>query len=219
MPSTGFIVAGHDNTSTTWDMNDSFSDGVGIMLFHRFVYNTEKLGYLYVGGGGSTKDYPSTDPVDWGINPGAGLAVEKEKNPLDVAAYLYQVLWQESDDKPSGTGRRLQLFAGGTIGDDNPSFSDWDVFANLQVFGPFESRPNDRAGVAAHYYHFADDFVELVSSLPDTNLKDNQWSTELYYNYEVNPWLHVSPNFQYAQNENTADDPAVIVGVRLVVDL
>jgi carbohydrate-selective porin OprB len=221
MPSTGFIVAGTENTTTTWDISDSFSDGVGIMLFHRFVYNREKLGYVYVGAGGSTKEYASTDPVDWAINPGGpgGYKLEslKEKKPWDLAVYVYQVLWQEQSDKPSGTTRRVQLFTGGSVGDDNPSFADWDVFANLQAFGVFDSRPNDRMGIAAHYYHMADDIVDLGDEA-GVNLRDNSWTTELYYNYEINPWLHLSPNVQYGQNEHGDDDPAVIVGARLVID-
>jgi porin len=218
MPSTGFIVAGTDNTTTSWDISDSFSDGVGIMLFHRFVYAREKLGYVYVGAGGSTKEYASTDPVDWAINPLGSPAPQKEKKPWDVAVYVYQVLWQEQSDKPSGTTRRLQMFVGGSVGDDNPSFADWDVFANLQAFGVFDSRPNDRMGIAAHYYHMADDFVELGSIIPGQKLSDTVWTTELYYNYEIKPWLHLSPNLQYSQNENDDDDPAVIVGARLVID-
>ena len=224
MPSSGFIVAGHDNTSDSWDMSDSFSDGVGIMLFHRFVYNTEKLGYVYVGAGGSTKDYASTDPVDWGFNPLSRLitpegdpVLTKEKKPWDVAVYAYQVLWQEQGVKSSGTGRRVQMFVGGSVGDDNPSFADWDVFANVQAFGVFDSRPNDRMGFAAHYYHMADDLVELGDDF-GLNLSEDVWTTELYYNYQINPWLHLSPNVQYAQNENDDDDPAVIIGARLVID-
>jgi porin len=185
MPSSGFIVAGTENTSTTSDIGDSFSDGVGIMLFHRFVYNTEKLGYVYVGGGGSTKDYPSTDPVDWGINPLSTLitpdgspVLQEEKKPWDLAVYVYQVLWQEQGVKTSGTGRRVQMFVGGSVGDDNPSFADWDVFANFQAFGVFESRPNDRMGFAAHYYHMADDFVDLGNSF-GADLGDEVWTTEL----------------------------------------
>jgi hypothetical protein len=226
MPSTGFIVAGTENTSDGWPkLNDSFSDGVGIMVFHRFVYNTEKLGYVYVGGGGSTKDYPSTDPIDWGINPLSVLittegspVLQKEKKPWDLAVYIYQVLWQEQGVKTSGTGRRVQMFVGGSVGDDNPSFADWDVYANLQAFGVFDSRPNDRMGVAAHYYHMADDFVELGSLVPGQQLSDDVWTTELYYSFRVTPWLHLGPNIQYGQNDNDDDDPAFIVGARLVID-
>ena len=215
LPSTGFIIAGHDTTTTTWDVNDSFSDGVGVMVFHRFVYNTEKLGYVYVGGGGSTKDYVSTDPVDWTILPGVGIESDKEDNPWDLAVYVYQEFWHHADDK----NRRAHFFVGGTVGDDNPSFSDWDVFANFQAFGPFDARPHDRMGFAAHYYHFADDIVSLVSEIPSENMRDDSWTLEAFYNYQITPWLHATPSIQYAQNASKSDDPGVIPGIRLVIDL
>jgi porin len=218
MPSTGFIVAGAENvtaTSGSWD--DSFGDGVGLMVFHRFVYDiADKMGYVYVGGGGSTKGYPSTDPVDWTPLPGDGVVdSDDDKHPWGIAVYMYQVLWQaQKDDKK----RRVQLFVGGSVSDNNPSFSDWDVFASIQSFGLFDSRPKDRIGIAGHYYHYADHYVDLVNDA-GINQRDNSWSTEVYYNLEVTPWLHLSPNFQYAQNASDDDDPAVIVGARLVIDL
>lgn len=215
MPSTGFIVAGSENVTNTWSMTDSFSDGFGVMFFHRFVYSLGgKMGYLYLAPGFSTRYYPATDPVDWTLNPAEGLESTKKKKPWSFAAYLYQVIWQhEGNDK-----RFAQVFVGASLTDDDPSFSDWDVFANTQAFGPFDARPNDRMGIAYHFYHIADNFDDLVSSIPGENLRSNTWTTELFYNIEINRWLHLTPNVQYAQNQNEDDDPAVIIGTRLVVD-
>ena len=218
MPSTGLIVTGATNTTTTWDTSGAFSDGVGFLGFHRFLFKIDdKKGYLYIGGGGSTKDYPSLDPNDLhgSGNPGGGITTD-EKNPWGIAFYWYQVLWQAEKDNDK---RRVQLFTGFSIADDNPSFSDFDIFASVQTFGLFDSRPHDRMGIAGHYYHYADDYVDLLNSIPGENLRDNSWTFEAFYNYEINPWLHLSPNFQYAQNENDDDDPAVILGGRLVIDL
>ena len=216
LPSTGFIVAGHDNVTTTWDTSDSFDDGVGILLFHRFTFELGGLpGYVYFDIGGSTKQYNSLDPVDWTNIPGEGPVDDDEKRPWDTATYWYQEFWQHEDDKD----RRAHAFVGFTVGDDNPSFSDWDAFVTFQAFGPFDARPHDRMGIAYHYYHLADDFVALVSALPSENLRDNSWSSEVFYNVQITPWLHLTPNFQYAQNENKSDDPAIIAGVRLVIDL
>lgn len=74
-------------------------------------------------------------------------------------------------------------------------------------------------GLAAHYYHLADDFQDIVSEIPGENLRGDTWTTEVYYNYEISPWLHLTPNFQVVQNENHGDDPAVILGGRLVMSL
>lgn len=108
---------------------------------------------------------------------------------------------------------------GFTVGDDNPSFADWVAFVAFQAFGPFDARPYDRMGIAYHHYYLADDFVALASALPSKHLRDNSWSSEVFYNVQITPWLHLTPNFQYAQDENKSDDPAVIAGARLVIDL
>jgi porin len=215
MPSTGFIVAGAENTTTTWSATDSFSDGAGLLMFHRFLFEIDdKDGYLYIGIGGSSKKYASTDPYDWSVLSGEGLESTEERHPWGAAAYWNQVVWKHASNK----NRFVQFFVGGSIADDNPSFSDWDVFANVQGFGPFDSRPRDRMGVAAHYYHMGDDLVDLVNDAGQP-MRDDFWTFETYYNIELNPWLHLSPNFQYAQNANKEDDPGVILGLRVVIDL
>jgi len=216
LPSTGFIIAGHDNVTTTWDTSDSFSDGVGIMVFHRFQFSLgDHPGYVYMGGGGSTKKYNSLDPVDWTFVPGEGPVDTDKKKPWDFATYWKQEFWHHKDDKD----RQAFTFVGASVGDDNPSFSDWDVFATFQATGPFDARPHDRMGMASHYYHYADNYVDLVSDIPGENLRDNSWTFETFYNVQLTPWLHLTANIQYAQNEQKSDDPAVIPGLRLVIDL
>lgn len=213
---TGFIVAGGGNTTTTWDTSDSFDGGSSIMGFHRFIHEfDDKPGYVYLAAGGSTKDYPKTDPVDWTFSPAEGIQSEADGKPWDVALYFYQVVWEAT---PGNDKRFVNIFTGGSFGDDKVSFADWDVFFNIQAFGLLDSRPNDRMGFAAHYYHLADGFVDLVNTAGG-GLHDEVWTTEAYYNVQLTPWLHLTPNFQYVQNEQSDDDPAVIIGTRLVVDL
>jgi len=44
------------------------------------------------------------------------------------------------------------------------------------------------------------------------------WGVELYYNYEVTPWFHVTTDLQYVQNHIADDDPAFILGLRGVLE-
>ena len=46
----------------------------------------------------------------------------------------------------------------------------------------------------------------------------NLWGFELYYNFAINKWLHLSPDLQFIKNQREDDDLAVIPGVRLVMD-
>ena len=44
------------------------------------------------------------------------------------------------------------------------------------------------------------------------------WGVEMYYNVEITPWFHLTPDLQIAQNEFDGDDTAVILGIRGVLD-
>jgi carbohydrate-selective porin OprB len=49
------------------------------------------------------------------------------------------------------------------------------------------------------------------------DLRDT-YGFELYYNFAINKWLHLTPDLQIVQNERERDDIAIIPGVRLVID-
>ena len=97
----------------------------------------DKPGYLLFGAGGSTKKYRSLDETDWFEIPGEGLEVDRTHHTFDVAAYLHQVFWQAAGD----VKRHADFFMGGTIGDDNPNFGRWNLFASIETFGLMASRP------------------------------------------------------------------------------
>ena len=78
------------------------------------------------------------------------------------------------------------------------------------------SRPADRMGISGWVSGFSDTFRNLVS--PVANVRDYTWGIELYYNVEINKWLHLTPDLQFVKNERAADDVAVIPGIRLVMD-
>ena len=78
------------------------------------------------------------------------------------------------------------------------------------------SRPHDRMGVGGWYNGLSDNFKDLVS--PVVDLQDT-WGFELYYNIEINKWLHLTSDIQFVENERGADSFTVIPGIRLVMDL
>ena len=213
IPQSGFVVAGTQNVSTSWgSISDSFDEGAFLAVFHRFLWEVEdKLGYFMFFAGGSTKEQASNDPHDFVIIPGQGITSTKSKKPWDVAFYLYQDIWQEEGNP----NRKANFLIGGTVGPDNPQFAQWNFFANVEVFGLKESRPHDRMGAGVFWNGLSDQFTDLVS--PVLKLR-NTWGVEIYYNFAITPWAHLSADLQFAQNQNQGDDMAVIPGVRLVLD-
>jgi porin len=211
-PESGFVVTGTQNVSTSWDISDSFDDGVWLAGFHRFFWEMDdKMGYFMVFVGGSTKEQASNDPHDFIRKPGQGIVSTAEKKPWDIGLYLYQEFWQAADDP----NRKATLFVGGTVGPDNPQFAEWNIFGSLEAFGLMESRPHDRMGVAGWYSGLSGNFKDLVS--PVIALRDT-WGAEIYYSVELIPSVHLSGDLQFIQNQNKGDKIAIIPGVRLVAD-
>jgi len=206
------LVTGTENVTTEWSsVSDSFDD-VWIAAFHRFLWKLDdKPGYFMVFGGYSTREQASNEPRDHVIVPGQGIVDTDEENPWDIALYISQVLWQ-AEGNPN---RKATILIGGTAGPDNPQFAQYNFFTALEGYGLMASRPHDRMGVAGWYNWLSDNFKDLVSPVAD--LQDT-WGFELYYNFAINKWLHLSPDLQLAQNAREDDDLAVIAGVRLVVD-
>ena len=71
-------------------------------------------------------------------------------------------------------------------------------------------------GVGVFYHQLSSDLKDLASDIGG-NLTDT-WGAEAYYNIEITPWLHLTPNLQVIQNQNGNNDPAVIVGLRSVIE-
>ena len=46
----------------------------------------------------------------------------------------------------------------------------------------------------------------------------NIYGFELYYNFAINPWLHLTADLQLVQNLNKDHDIAVVPGTRLVLE-
>jgi hypothetical protein len=210
------LVTGTENvtTSTTsWDSaSDSFDDGAWIAAFHRFLYKLgDKPGYFMIFGGYSTRDQPSNDPHDFVFKPGQGIEDTDEEKPWDIAVYISQVFWQAEGDP----NRKATILIGGTAGPDDPQFAQYNFFTAVEAYGPMASRPHDRMGVSFWYNWLSDNFTDLVSPVAD--LRD-LYGFELYYNFAINKWLHLSPDLQLIKNERDDDDLAVILGGRIVID-
>ena len=214
IPQSGLIALGTENQSTgMYSIHDSFDDGVWLAGFHRFIWELDgKMGYLMPFVGGSTRDQASNEPNDWVFIPGQGIENDREHKPWDIALYIYQDFWQDK----SNPERKMTFFSGGTWGSDNPQFARWHIFASVEGFGLICSRPHDRMGVNGWYNGLSNDFKSLMST-EALRLRD-LWGLEIYYNFEINKWLHLAGDFQLIRNQRTRNDIAIIPGFRLVVD-
>jgi porin len=213
IPESGVVALGTKNVATEWSsLSDSFDDGVFLFGFHRFLWKMDdKLGYFMPIVGGSTKAQASNDPHDFVDIPGQGIESTETHKPWNVGFYLYQDIWQAKDD----LSRKANIMIGGTAGPENPQFAQYNIFANVEAFGLMKSRPKDRVGMGGWWNGLSNNFEDLVS--PVVDLQD-LWGLEVYYNYAINQWAHLSPDLQLLQNAQEDDDVAVVSGVRLTID-
>jgi porin len=210
----GFIVLGLNNVSTNWDFGPSFDGGVGMLGWLRFFHEINgKPGYLMAAVGGSTRGYNSLDRQDFLIIPGESLVSTSQKQPWDVGGYANQTIWQDRCNK----ARRISVTFGGTIADDNPSFSNWNAFGKIEGFGLKESRPGDRMGFAGWYNGISDDVIDLAATV-GFQARDN-WGLETYYNAEVTPWFHLTGDLQVLQNSTSTTDTSLVLGTRAIITL
>jgi porin len=208
----GVLLTGTENVTTRPVGKGSLGGGTWIAAFHRFLWTMDgQQGYFMIFAGGSTRDQPSTDPHDFVFVHGQGIESEDSKKPWDIALYLYQDFWQAKGDPK----RKANFMIGGTAGPDNPQLSQYNLFANVEVFGLMDSRPRDRIGVGVWWNSIADEYEELVSPVVDL---EDMYGIEIYYNVEINKWLHLTPDLQVVDTELADEDTAVIAGLRLVVD-
>ena len=131
---------------------------------------------------------PKTRPDDWGIY-------------YNFDQYVYT----EKEDPTQGVG----LFGrfGWNTGEANP----FEAFYSFGVGGKgiVPKRDNDTFGVGYYYLDMSDD-------IPAMGNQHSEQGVEVYYNFEVTPWLHITPDLQVIIDPggNSDSDVAIAAGVR-----
>ena len=75
--------------------------------------------------------------------------------------------------------------------------------------GILPGRPNDQFGIGYYYIDLKGGaFGELLG------LEGSEQGVELYYEAEIVPWFHITPNLQVIDPGLSANDNAVILGLR-----
>lgn len=101
--------------------------------------------------------------------------------------------------------------AGYADGDVNPL--EWTFALGVAGRGIVPERDNDTFGLAGYYGLISDHVSDIRGSL-----SDDYWGIEAYYNFEVTPWLHITPDFQVTDPFISDLDTAYSFGVRGKVD-
>ncbi len=116
-----------------------------------------------------------------------------------------QELYRDAED-PS---RRLGVFGrfGWSPGELNPISTFYSI--GLGGTGLIPTREKDRFGVGYYLMNFSNDIPGIIGL-------NAEQGVELFYNIEVTPWLHITPDIQVIIDPGRSDarDTAVVFGLR-----
>ena len=136
---------------------------------------------------------------------------------LDNAWTIYygfdQYLVDFSDNPEKGWG----LFGRASISDGNPTPVRYFLSAGLGGDSNLRYGKADKWGLGWYYVGASNEFGPLPQLL--FGPRDGQ-AVELYYNFQVNPWLNVTPDVQYIRpGAGAIADDAYVYGLRVNLTL
>jgi porin len=136
-----------------------------------------------------------------------GLLPDIQKRPDSWGVWYNfdQYLYTEPEDESQGVG----LF--GRLGWSDGQVNPVETFYSIGVGGrgAIPSRDNDTFGIGYYYLDMSDD-------LRPFGLTSEQ-GIEAYYNIEITPWLHITPDFQVIVDPGAGfdnRDVAIVYGLR-----
>jgi len=113
-------------------------------------------------------------------------------------------------DKP---GRGFGLFGRASISDGNPTPVQYFLSGGLGGYSPVGKERGDQFGVGWYYVGASNEFGPGPQAI--FGPRDGT-GVEAYYNFQVTPWLNVSPDIQYIHpGAGAIADDAFVYGVRV----
>jgi len=219
-------VADSEGKNSTTGFNTTFHGPTHTTVIHEWAVKVDPFGLpgnQRVGFAWSSKESNHLNPVSPFKESGPLLMkyapkllemlspyLPYDQSPDNVMLYYNfdQYLYTEADDPTQGVG----LFGrfGWARDDVNPVNYFYSIGAGGK--GLLPNRDNDTYGVG--YYH-----VDLSNDLPP--MFHSEQGVECYYNIEVTPWLHISPDLQFIVNPGGTDanDVAIVYGMRMQMSL
>jgi porin len=193
--------------ATTINLDDIFEEGVTISAELRLPTNfLNKPGHQLFGGVWSSRDVAllSTAPR---------LLLPNVPTPTSSDSWaLYwnfdQQLVPNCCDPTKGWG----VFGRAAIADEDTNPLEWFLSFGIGGNSPIRCRQNDTFGVGWFYGATSD-------QLPGLLLGDAGQGVELFYNYEVTPWLHITPDLQFIDPARRNVDDATVFGIRVNMTL
>jgi porin len=172
-----------------------------------------KPGGQLVGAAYSSRDFTALDQnprlILGDILQGLPVTLQEHSGSSCFYYNFYQFIVSDEKDPKKGWG----VFGRYGWGDEktNPISDFYSI--GLGGKGTFDGRDKDTWGAGYFYTALSDELPRFVR-----DRFGNSEGYEIFYNIEVKPWLHVTPDFQIIDPSNKRADVAYVAGFRVRMD-
>jgi porin len=208
-----FMVIGPEGQPNTIGFNRDFKNGETFVFAYRQPtrFFGQSGSHTFSGSYG-TKDYMLLEQ-----NPrlilealrGFPVTFAEKEDSWSFMYNMHQYIYTEKEDETQGFG----IFGRFGAADDKTNPIEAFYSIGLGGKGMFQGRDNDTYGIGYFYAQLSDKFGKII----ERNFGDTQ-GFEMFYNFELSKWLHVTPDFQVIKPSAKNVDTAYIVGVRVKMD-
>ena len=123
---------------------------------------------------------------------------------------FYQALWVDARDEQRSWG----LFGQFGVSDGNPNPIQYVANGGIGGRSMLPGRTLDTFGLGVYYMGLSNNFKALAQPFSP---QQDEYGTELFYNYAVTPWCRLTGDLQVANPSTISLETAVIAGMRLQV--
>ena len=220
-PVLSFMVLDTHNTPLTTGFESFFTNGATMLGQVKVPVELMGLpGNQGVAGTYSTGSYSDLSPTAY-FDPNAGLVVST--GTVNSSWSMFYSADQAFYVDPANPKRSWGAFTNIGFADNGPSPIRFSANVGLGGSSPIVSRPLDTFGVGYSFVTYSGPVKELAPVL--LPVRDDH-VVELFYNYAVTPWFHLTPDLQVLvpARERTLPpaaqsiDTALVLGLRAKID-
>jgi porin len=206
-----FMVLNATDTARTAGFDELFAEGAALVAEMRLPTNFFCLpGHQLFGGTWNSRDYVSLGQDPRIVLPDVPIARESGSWGLywNFDQYLYV--------DPCTPTRGWGLFGRAGLADDESNPIDYFLSFGVGGNSTLRGREADRFGVGWYYSATSDEIGPILEAGLGP-IGDGQ-GVELFYNYEVTPWFHLTPDLQVLIPARDDVDDALVLGLRGKMD-
>lgn len=181
----------------------------GVVLTAELRRSSNLLGFAghqLVGGSWSSRDFVALDQDPRIILP--NVPVARQSGSWALYSNFDQYLVHYDDEGKTGWG----VFGRVAIADEQANPIAYFLSAGIGGNSPISGRQADTFGAGYFYSGTSSDVAPFLATALGP-IGDGQ-AVELFYNAQITPWLHVTPDFQVVMPARENVDTALVAGIR-----